>query len=178
MGPTVKVGPFSVRMGKSRLFDEGHEFGADAGIGAEGAEDGGGDGDGVLFFDAAHHHAEVGAAHDDADALGAGDVLDGMGDLFGEALLDLEAAGEAIDDAGDLAEADDVAVGDVADVATSVEGQEMVLDTLEGMKAARHLYDKFGFELCEAYYHNPMPDVLYMRKSLQSPCPSQACREN
>ena len=43
------------------------------------------------------------------------------------AQLMMEAAGEAIDDAGDLAEADDVAVGDVADVATSVEGQEMVL---------------------------------------------------
>ena len=62
--------------------------------------------------------------------------------------------------------------------ATQAGYEEMVLDTLEGMNAARHLYDKFGFELCEAYYHNPMPDVLYMRKSLQSPCPSQACREN
>ena len=28
------------------------------------------------------------------------------------------------------------------------------------------LYKKHGFEECEAYYHNPMDDVIYMRKAL------------
>ena len=44
--------------------------------------------------------------------------------------------------------------------------QEMVLDTLQHMHAAIHLYEKFGFQRCEAYYHNPMPDVLYFKKKL------------
>ena len=44
--------------------------------------------------------------------------------------------------------------------------REMVLDTLEGMVPARTLYAKFGFERCDAYYENPMPDVVYMRRTL------------
>lgn len=44
--------------------------------------------------------------------------------------------------------------------------EEMVLDTLIPMKAAIHLYKKYGFEECEPYYDNPMPDVIYMKKSL------------
>lgn len=44
--------------------------------------------------------------------------------------------------------------------------QEMVLDTLVPMKAAVHLYEKYGFEECEPYYDNPMPDVIYMIKRL------------
>ena len=45
-------------------------------------------------------------------------------------------------------------------------GGEMVLDTLEGMKAARHLYEKFGFRPCEPYYHNPLEGVVYLKKIL------------
>lgn len=44
--------------------------------------------------------------------------------------------------------------------------KEMVLDTIEPLKAAISLYKKHGFEECEAYYHNPMDDVIYMRKQL------------
>ena len=47
-------------------------------------------------------------------------------------------------------------------------GQEMVLDTLEGMKAARHLYEKFGFRPCEPYYHNPLEGVVYLKKILKN----------
>ena len=43
---------------------------------------------------------------------------------------------------------------------------EMVLDTIRPLKAAIHLYKKFGFVECEAYYNNPMPDVIYMKKKL------------
>lgn len=43
---------------------------------------------------------------------------------------------------------------------------EMVLDTLVPFQAAIHLYKKIGFEECEAYYHNPMTDVIYMKKLL------------
>ena len=42
----------------------------------------------------------------------------------------------------------------------------MVLDTIEPLKAAIALYKKHGFTECEAYYHNPMADVIYMKKNL------------
>lgn len=44
--------------------------------------------------------------------------------------------------------------------------EEMVLDTIKPLKAAVSLYRKYGFEECEAYYDNPMEDVVYMRKKL------------
>lgn len=44
--------------------------------------------------------------------------------------------------------------------------KEMVLDTIVPLKAAISLYKKHGFEKCEAYYHNPMDDVIYMQKQL------------
>lgn len=43
---------------------------------------------------------------------------------------------------------------------------EMVLDTILPLKAAISLYKKNGFHECEAYYRNPMSDVIYMRKEL------------
>ena len=44
--------------------------------------------------------------------------------------------------------------------------EEMVLDTITPLQSAIHLYKKFGFEECAAYYDNPMNDVVYMRKEL------------
>lgn len=44
--------------------------------------------------------------------------------------------------------------------------REMVLDTIEPLKTAVSLYKKNGFEECEAYYNNPMKDVIYMRRDL------------
>lgn len=44
--------------------------------------------------------------------------------------------------------------------------REMVLDTIEPLKAAIHLYETHGFERCKPYYDNPMPDVIYMKRSL------------
>ena len=44
--------------------------------------------------------------------------------------------------------------------------EEMVLDTIEPLKAAIALYHKYGFEECEAYYNNPMDDVIYMKREL------------
>ena len=45
--------------------------------------------------------------------------------------------------------------------------QEMVLDTIIPLKTAIHLYKKQGFEECEAYYDNPMENVIYMKKNLR-----------
>ncbi len=43
---------------------------------------------------------------------------------------------------------------------------EMVPDTVTPLQGAIHLYKKYGFEECEPYYHNPMSDVIYMKKKL------------
>lgn len=44
--------------------------------------------------------------------------------------------------------------------------KEMVLDTIVPLQVAIHLYKKVGFVECEAYYYNPMDDVLYFKKKL------------
>ena len=44
--------------------------------------------------------------------------------------------------------------------------KEMVLDTIQPLKSAIHLYEKHGFVRCNPYYDNPMNDVIYMMKKL------------
>lgn len=94
------------------------------GLALEAAQDAAGDGGGRRLLDAAHDHAEVGRLHDDGDALGLEDLHDGVGHLLGEALLDLEPAGEHLGDAGQLGETDDCLVGDVANVHLIVDVRE------------------------------------------------------
>ncbi len=107
-------------------LDEPEEFVAGGGGAEERSLHGGGDHAAVLFFNAAHHHAEMMAFHDDADAFRIDLLLDVRGDLLREALLYLETAGEAIDKTRQLADAEDLAARDVADVATAVERQHVV----------------------------------------------------
>ena len=54
----------------------------------------------------------------------------------------------------------------IIDHAKSSGYKEMVLDTIEPLQAAIHLYKKHGFTECEPYYYNPMDDVIYMSKKL------------
>lgn len=42
----------------------------------------------------------------------------------------------------------------------------MRLDTLYKLQPAIHLYEKLGFRKTEPYYLNPLPEVVYMEKSL------------
>jgi hypothetical protein len=50
----------------------------------------------------------------------------GVGDLGGQSLLHLGAAGVAIDEAGELAEADDFAIGEIGHVRPASEGEQVV----------------------------------------------------
>ncbi len=77
------------RMLRVRTVDEPEEFVAGGGGTEEGALHGGCDHAAVLLFDAAHHHAEVMAFHDHANAFGVNLFLDIRCNLLGEALLQL-----------------------------------------------------------------------------------------
>ena len=85
----------------------------------------------MLLFDAAHHHAEMARLDDYSYALGFDDFLDGLGDLCGEALLNLQTAREHFDQARDFAQADDPAVRDVGDVHLAEKRQHVMLAEAE-----------------------------------------------
>ena len=44
--------------------------------------------------------------------------------------------------------------------------RELKLDTLDRMTGARRLYQRLGFAVCPPYYHNPLPDAVYMTLTL------------
>lgn len=46
--------------------------------------------------------------------------------------------------------------------------RQMLLDTLAAMTAARRLYAMFGFQPCEAYYHNTIPGTTFMSLDLDA----------
>src|SRR6266567_819655 len=66
-----------------------------------------------------------------ADALWLDYLLDGLGDLGGETFLNLQATGKQFDEARNLAEADDAAIGDVGDVDLAEEREQVVLAEAE-----------------------------------------------
>jgi hypothetical protein len=43
----------------------------------------------------------------------------------------------------------------------------MVLDTLNWLEAAVHLYESLGFVRTKPYYDNPLPDVVYWKLDLR-----------
>ena len=45
----------------------------------------------------------------------------------------------------------------------------MLLDTLDDMEAARHLYVTLGFEEIPPYYYNPVPGAHYLKAELGRP---------
>ncbi|EWC44949.1 hypothetical protein DRE_01008 [Drechslerella stenobrocha 248] len=52
------------------------------------------------------------------------------------------------------------------EVAREIGYEEMYLDTLPSMTAALEMYERFGFERTEAYYHNPHEGVVFLVKRL------------
>ena len=100
-----------------------------ADVGAEQPAHRGGDGDGAGLLDAPHRHAQVLGLNHHEHAAGRQHRGDGVGDLRGHALLDLEAAGEPVDQPGQLRQAGDPAVlgRDVGHVGPPDERHQVVL---------------------------------------------------
>jgi carbonic anhydrase len=44
--------------------------------------------------------------------------------------------------------------------------KKMILDTLDRLAPALHLYTNFGFKVIKAYYPNPLEGVVYLEKEL------------
>jgi len=63
----------------------------------------------------------------------------------------------------------DILVEEIVKHAQVAGYKEMVLDTIKPLQAAISLYKKHGFSECDAYYENPMDDVIYMKKCLEEP---------
>src|SRR5882672_3556883 len=96
--------------------DHREEFRARAGVGTEVPEELARDYRHARLVHAARGHALVHAFHDDAHAARLEHALDAMRDLRGERLLHLEPSRERLDHARELADADDLAIRQVADV--------------------------------------------------------------
>src|SRR5207247_11073070 len=99
-----------------------------------------GHGHGVGRLHAAHHHAEVTSLDDDGDALRVQFLLQALGNLHRQAFLHLQAPAKRFHEPGDLAESHHTLIGDIGDVALTVEGQQVVFAETE--------------EVDVAYYHD------------------------
>ena len=104
--------------------DQAEEFAAGAGVFAEGAEHGAGDGVGVGLFDAAHGHAEMKRFDHDGDPFWLERLHQAFRDLCREPLLDLETSREYFDHSRDLGKADDLPVGDISNMGLAVKWQQ------------------------------------------------------
>jgi putative acetyltransferase len=56
---------------------------------------------------------------------------------------------------------------EILEVAKELGYEEVKLDTLASMTAARKLYERLGFTGCQPYYHNPIAETVFMAKDLR-----------
>jgi len=85
----------------------------------------------MLFFNTAHHHAEMAGFDHYAHALRLDHFLYRLGDLGGKALLNLQAPRKYFDQPWNLAEPNDFAVWNIRHVHLAEERQHMVLALTE-----------------------------------------------
>ena len=106
--------------------DQGEELGPGGGF-AELAVQCRGDCRGAGGRDAANRHAQVLGLDDDTDTAGCDLFLEPVGDLLGQSFLHLGAAGEQLDNSGQLGQAEYPVPGEIADVGHPDERQQVVL---------------------------------------------------
>src|SRR5690606_32313362 len=118
--------------------DEVQKLGARAGVRAEMSEQLTRNHRHAPLADAAGRHALVCAFNDGAHPLRLHHDLNAMSDLHGHRFLHLETAGEGLDDASELADADDLAVRQITDVDLAHDGRHVVLAVRLETDVAEH----------------------------------------
>lgn len=108
-------------------MDELHELGPRSLIGEEDASHTRRQGPAVLLLNSAHHHAEVRRLDDHADSERRQNIVKRVRNLGGEPLLDLKSSRKDFDNSGEFAETDDTSVGDVRNVRSTEERQQVML---------------------------------------------------
>src|SRR5438552_974891 len=103
------------------------ELGSGARVAAEGAEHARGHHVAARRLDPPHLHAQVARLHDDTDTPGGERLVERLGDLPGQLLLELQAVREDLDEARDLAQTDDLAIWQITHVDVPEERQHVVL---------------------------------------------------
>src|SRR6476646_2711356 len=81
----------------------------------------------MLLFNAAHHYAKMARLNDHANALRVNSVLNSFRKLYRKSLLYLQAAGKDIDQPGNLAQPQDLAIRDISHMDLAEKRQQMVL---------------------------------------------------
>ena len=90
-----------------------------------------------LLLDATRFHAQVTRSDDNANTLRLQVFLEGIGDLIGQAFLNLQATGEGIDHTRQLAQSDDLAVRNISNGRRAEERGHVVL----AMRIERNVLD-------------------------------------
>src|SRR6476660_10317176 len=80
----------------------------------------------ILFFYAAHHHAQMASFHDDGHAMRLELGLQRFRNLDGQPLLHLQPAAKGVHQSRNLAQSDDFLVRHVANVASSEEWEQVM----------------------------------------------------
>src|SRR5688500_1085972 len=117
----------TVKSGASVAVDEPQELGARACIFAESSQHLAGDHGDAAFVHAACGHALMNRIEHHGDAAWPQHAIDAACDLCSELLVYLEAAGVAVDDACELADADDFVGRQVADVRAADDRRHVML---------------------------------------------------
>lgn len=112
-------------------IDQVEEFVSSVLIVFERSKHGAGHRNRVLLLNAAHDHAQMLGFDDDGNALRTDLLVDGFGNLHRQTFLHLKPPRVHVHQAGNLAQTDDAAVGDIRDVAFAEERKQMVLAKAE-----------------------------------------------
>lgn len=108
------------------MVDELKKFFASLQLGPKHSQHGTGDSHCILFFHAAHHHAQMAGLHDDGHTMRLEFGLQRVCNLHGQSLLHLQSAAKGIHQPRDLAQSDHFFVRHVSNMASSKKREQMV----------------------------------------------------
>jgi len=143
----MEAGKTYLQFGVGVSREESKDFGAAGGVFLEDAAEGAGDHGTAGFSDAADGHAGVYGFDDAGGADGVEFFHESVGDLGGEAFLNLWPAGVAVDEAGEFAQTDDFPIGKIGNMGPAGEGKEVMF--AEGMELDIAKEDDFVVSFAE-----------------------------